>query len=319
MPLQFDTEFKSGPLASLEQNGYVVNQFTYPIDLTADPGQQHFVLFYINETSNTQYKTIGKGGPLVGPDGIVKSSNPLRGMPAINQSDNVTGYDKRPINRTTTAIALYMPPGITTSYTTVWEAFEGGSLAGAAKALQEGDKSRMLKELGIGMASNFLADAKDMLGAMGSNLDVEAGASYLLRAARNPHLEMIFKTIGFRQYQFDFKFTPRSEQEALNVANIIKAFKFYASPEVKQAEGSARYYIYPAEFDIEFWSNGKPNDFVNKISTCACTNVTVNYTSSGAWSAFRPGDMNGVPVETSLSLQFQELEIITKNRVLQGY
>jgi hypothetical protein len=130
---------------------------------------------------------------------------------------------------------------------------------------------------------------------------------------------MIFKSIGFRQYQFDFKFTPRSEQEALNVANIIKAFKFYASPEVKYGEGSPRYYIYPAEFDIEFWSNGKPNDFVNKISTCACTNVGVNYTSAGVWSAFRPGDFNGVPVETSLSLQFQELEIITKNRVLQGY
>lgn len=319
MPLQFDTEYKSGPLASLEQNGYVVNQFSYPIDLTADPGQQHFVLFYINESQNTQYKTIGKGGPTLNTEGQVQSSTPLRGEPAINQADNVTGFTKRPINRTTTAIALYMPAALQTSYQTVWEAFEGASIAGAAKALSDGDRTRALKEMGIGIAVNAMGDAKDFMGGLGITADVENGASYLLRAARNPHLEMIFKTIGFRQYQFDFKFTPRSEQEALNVANIIKAFKFYSSPEVKQGQGSPRYYIYPAEFDIEFWSNGKPNDFVNKISTCACTNVTVNYTSSGAWSAFRPGDMNGVPVETSLSLQFQELEIITKNRVLQGY
>lgn len=316
MPTQFQTNYDSGPLAALERNGYNVNSFAYPIDLTADPGEQHFVVFYVNETSNTQFKTTNSKGELDGD----KSPSPSSGTPAIKDSDNVTTWNKRPISRVSTAIALYMPSGINTSYTPQWDSVEGNALFGAGKAAQDGEIARMLGEIGVGMASNALQDAKDFLGhTVGAEANLEEGASLVLRAARNPHLEMLFRSVGFREYQFDFKFTPRSEQEAMNVANIIKAFKFYASPEVRVNEKAPRYYIYPAEFDIEFWSNGRPNNFVNKISTCACTNVSVNYTASGGWAAFRPGDFNGVPVETTLSLSFKELEIITKNRVLQGF
>lgn len=329
MPTQFNTEYTKkidgkdvhvGPLAALESSGYNLNSFTYPIDLTADPGEQHFVVFYINETTNTQFKTNGKDGELMGDQSASPSGESVRGSssssgPAVSQGDNISTWTKRPIHRVSTAIALYMPPSIGTTYSPQWEEVNGGTLFGAAKAFSEGNIARMVSEIGVGVASDFLKDAKDLLGGA----ELEAGASIALRAARNPHLEMLFRSIGFREYSFDFKFTPRSEQEAINVANIIKAFKFYASPEIRDAENWPRYYIYPAEFDIEFWSNGRQNDFLNKISTCACTGVSVNYTASGGWSSFRPGDMNGVPVETNLSLQFKELEVITKNRVLQGY
>jgi hypothetical protein len=130
---------------------------------------------------------------------------------------------------------------------------------------------------------------------------------------------MLFRGVGFRTWQFNYKFTPRSEQEASNVFNIIKALKFYASPEVNKGAGQPRYWIYPAEFDLEFWANGRQSNFLNKISTCALTDITVNYTGSGGWSAMRPGTFNGVPVETHMSLTFQELEIITKERVLNNF
>jgi len=130
---------------------------------------------------------------------------------------------------------------------------------------------------------------------------------------------MIFKGIGFREFQFDFKFTPRSPQEAQTALNIIQCFKFYSAPEIKTGADDARYYIYPAEYDIEFWSNGRPNTAINKISTCACTSVNINWTGSGGWSSFRTGAINGAPVEVNLSLQFKELEIMTKNRIGQNY
>lgn len=316
MPQQFTTEYQSGPLAKLEQSGYNVHSFSYPIDITADPGQQHFVVFYINESSNTQFKTVAQNGLL---EQGGQSPQPLSGSPAVNSPDNVTTWSKRPIRRVSTAIALYMPQ-ISTTYTPVWEGVDMNAAGGAVKAGQEGQIGRMLGEIGVGVASNALADAKDFLKAtLGADVQTEDMVSMALRAARNPHMEMLFRTIGFREYQFDFKFTPRSEQEAVAVANIIKAFTFYASPEVRVDENGPRFYIYPAEFDIEFWSNGKPNNFVKKISTCCCTGINVNNTPSGAWSAFRAGEFHGVPVETNLTLSFKEVEIITKNRVLQGY
>jgi len=45
------------PLNVLEQNGYNVNSFTYPVDLGNDPGEPHCIVFYINESGNTQYTT----------------------------------------------------------------------------------------------------------------------------------------------------------------------------------------------------------------------------------------------------------------------
>jgi hypothetical protein len=318
MPTQFSTDYKGGPLAKLEQSGYSINNFSYPIDLTADPGEQHFVMFYINETSNTQFPTKAKGGEL-GPNGA--SASPRSGRPAIQDSGNLMNWKNRPIHRVSTAIALYMPPSLSTSYTPVWEAIDGNAAFGVAKAAQDGDMGRVLQEMGAGVAVGLMHDAQDFLkSGLGVDTDIEGAASLAARAAKNPNQEVLFRTIGFREYQFNYKFTPRSEQEAQNVANIIKAFKFYASPEVKQSPGAGRFFIYPAEFDIEFWSNGQKNNFVNKISTCACTGVSVDYTGSGAWSAFRPGsNLAGVPVETNLSLTFKELEIITKNRIIEGF
>lgn len=324
----------TGPLAALQSQGYSLNSFTYPIDLTADPGEQHFVVFYINESSNTQFQTLNSSGQLANSGGTLvsapgqsgqsgfQSPTPNSGQPTIN-AGSVTNA-KRQIRRVSTAIALYMPPLIKTSYAPEWDVSEGGSFAGAIKHLQDKGKidiAAALKELGAGAVKGALDDGQDFLrSTTGINAPLYDAASFATRSAINPNLEMLFRKVGFRSFQFDFKFTPRSEQEATNVLNIIKAFSFYASPEVRQqGAGTAKYYIYPAEFDIQFWSNGKENDFIKKISTCACTNVTVDFTASNGWSAHRPGKINGVPVETNLSLTFTELESITKIRVLQGY
>jgi len=350
MPLTFptgninDRNSTANPLHALETNGYNVSSFTYPIDLTADPGENHMVVFYINESSNTQFQTRSNQGvvnkqmnnftgnvsnvsPTPSNTGVMVPGTGLgSGQPAqatINSSDNVSTANFRPINRVSTTIALYIPPLVQTSYATQWDTVDFGATGGVLKALgnQSGpDILRSLGEIGIGMSAGLLESGKDAAAnKLGITTDLEAGVSYGTRAVRNPNTEMLFRSIGFREYQFDFKFTPRSEQEALNVQNIIEAFKFYSAPEIRNANNTPRFYIWPSEFDIEFWSNGRLNDYINKISTCACVEVTVNYTGSGGWSALRPGNINGMSVETNMSLKFKELEIITKSRILRGF
>jgi hypothetical protein len=56
------------------------------------------------------------------------------------------------------------------------------------------------------------------------------------------------------------------------------------------------------------------NDFYNKISTCALTNCDVDYTPGGVNS-----HADGSPVKITMSLQFTEMDMITKQMVTKGF
>jgi hypothetical protein len=56
------------------------------------------------------------------------------------------------------------------------------------------------------------------------------------------------------------------------------------------------------------------NDFYNKIATCVCTACDVNYAPDGVKSF-----EDGSPTKITMSLAFQETELLTKERVNQGF
>jgi hypothetical protein len=317
----------NNPLHKLEKNGYNVSSFSYPIDLTNDPGENHMIVFYINESATTQYGTRNASGELAFDSNTGLKTNSITPtvngtqQPAQAQANSGLQQNKRNVNRVPTVITMYIPPLVQTTYQTQWDTAELGAIGGIAKALLSDNPNivRALGEIAVSTVKDLFESGKDAASKAGINADVVSGVSLATRVAVNPHMEMLFRGIDFRTFQFDFKFTPRSQEEALNVANIVKAFKFYSAPEVRTGENTPKFYIFPAEFDIEFWSNGKENNWINKISTCACTSVQVNYTGANMWSAFRNGNINGMGVETNLTLVFKELEIITKDRILAGF
>jgi hypothetical protein len=338
LPTDLTTQLPiNNPLTALANDGYNVKSFTYPIDLANDPGESHMVVFYINEQTQTGFPTVNPTNFTYNSNtGVTFNNNNPTGVSRYNinggtgggsntptsndQASNISTYNSAPINRVATTIALYIPPVVQTSYNTTWGTADLNATGAALKAVKQGDYVRAITEGLAGTVAGLLQSITSTLASKaGVSFDTESAISAGAHIVRNPNTELLFQGIGFREYQFDFKFTPRSEQEAIHVQNIIKAFKFYASPEIKVDKILPRYYIWPAEFDIEFWSNGKLNTFINKIATCACTSVSVNYTGSGQWSALRPGNINGMSVETNLTLRFKELEIITKNRVSQGF
>ena len=65
---------------------------------------------------------------------------------------------------------------------------------------------------------------------------------------------------------------------------------------------------------------GKENSYLNKISTSVLTGCEITYGGERT-TFFRPhSDGNGAPpVQTSISLTFKELEIITRERIGAGY
>jgi hypothetical protein len=77
-----------------------------------------------------------------------------------------------------------------------------------------------------------------------------------------------------------------------------------------EGETIGRTLIYPSTFDIEY----SPGEKLHRISTCALESVEVQYGGD------RPQFFeDGHAVETQLTLQFKELELITKEKIAEGY
>ena len=127
---------------------------------------------------------------------------------------------------------------------------------------------------------------------------------------QNNRTEMAFEGIGRREFSFDFRMLPNNAKEAETIEKIVTAFRFHAMPEVDGDELTGRTMISPSTFDIEYF----PNTHLHKISTSVLQTVQVNY--GGDRTQFFVDDH---PVETQLTLGFKELEIITKERIEDGF
>ena len=72
----------------------------------------------------------------------------------------------------------------------------------------------------------------------------------------------------------------------------------------------------PAIFDINFIdASGGVNENLYKFGPAVCTDVSCNYSPAGVWRSFK----NGVPTQVDLSLSFQEMEILTKDKIDGGF
>lgn len=131
--------------------------------------------------------------------------------------------------------------------------------------------------------------------------------------AVNPQMQVLFQGIGFREYQMAFTFTPYSKQEAETVEKIVKMFRMHASPRI-QTGLAGMFFVAPSAFTVKFLFNGKENTHLNKIKESVITSIDVNYSPNG-WAAHD----DGTPVQTTMTVQFKEIELVDRNAVNQGY
>jgi hypothetical protein len=128
----------------------------------------------------------------------------------------------------------------------------------------------------------------------------------------NPYREVLFQSIGFRKFAFEYKFMPKSQAETDAVQKIIQTFKYHMHPELSEGR---LYFIHPSEFNIQYYFKGKENKYFNKMSTCVLEDMHVDYGGQEGFTSFR----DGAPVEIGMRLVFQELETLTKDRVEEGF
>ena len=130
------------------------------------------------------------------------------------------------------------------------------------------------------------------------------------RTKTNPFREVLFESVDYRTFNFKYRFFPKDAQESERVQNIIKLFKFHMHPELS---ANKFFYIYPSEFEIVYYYRNKVNNYFNRISECALTDMSVEY-GGDQFATFA----DGAPTEVTLNLTFRELELMTKQTIKNG-
>ena len=237
------------------------------------------------------------------------------------------GEFTRPQKRLSTAIALHMPNQLQIRYGVQWQDKEMltetvavqtmglGSVAAAATggAVAKLAGNSAAKGAGLGYAAYNMATQSDATTAL--SLQNIPGGEFLQAGsgiAVNPKKEQVFKGVDFRTFNINYEFYPRSVEEARNVLNIIKQFKFHMHPEYK--EDTTFLFIYPSEFDIFYYKGKDLNKAIHKHTSCVLTDLTVNYTPNGQFTTFP----DGTPTQINIQMTFKELGILTKDKVEAG-
>jgi len=183
--------------------------------------------------------------------------------------------------------------------------FVTGGLLEGSRNLIEGDFTGAgdeAKNLLGGLISNqnaaknwFAAKAVNAL--IGGNLTFDQILARSQAEIVNPNMELLFSGPTLRNFSFNFKLTPRYEQEAKVIRTIIKAFKRNMAP--KGASGD--YLKSPNIFEIQYL--GKARNYLNRMKLCALTNISVNYTGDGNFTTYQ----DGAPISSMMTLSFTEL------------
>jgi hypothetical protein len=229
-----------------------------------------------------------------------------------------------------TTIGLYIPDTVNVTYASSYDSDVSLSkslgrlyfLAQGATSLAETFKNQkdvsMTNMINAAGNDPFVRDL--VFGAAGKALGMDQLNRLAVNAAGyalNPQIQVLFRGIGFRSFQFNFVFTPYNKEESQLVKEIITKFKYHAAPQIDSNGlfGQGMYMKIPDSFDIKFYYGNEENRNVHRIGECVLENVDVNYAGSGQWSTFN----DGAPNQITLTLQFKETIIIDKNRIDEGY
>ena len=327
-------DLSKSPVAHMgpEANPYTYGSLYYPQE-TAQLGEGHYIIFDIIENTDTRYGSdmgdqfMSKAYPKsLGTVGEGKLTNQERGKKLQAQgfqaSDKVlrkqtSGMDTKTnaySNRIADSIILYTPStGTKFDYKVGYENIDTG-LAGLAAGLLDLKGMQDLLAKGGGIGKTFLenigkAAIEIALPGFGGAIDKGLGRSI------NPNAELVFKNVPFRSFNFPFEFAPKNEKEKEDVQKILSMFKFHMMPE----KGGEGYLTAPAQFQITYMYRDGANMYIPKISRCALTDMSVDYSPEGVFTTFKADEKGAAPVLTKVELSFTEMEIMTKETIAIGH
>ena len=224
-----------------------------------------------------------------------------------------------------TCIALHVSEKISTSYSANWDVADLGGLIAAVGS----GATSVVDALATGDGADYIARKLGKISSVvGGDLlanTIEAST----KRVENPYKQQLFKSMGFRKFTFDYKFSPRNAYEAAEVfgeghkeykadgsykkGGILYTFLRHMHPE---KSATNMFLEYPSEFVIIYYYMGEENQFVRKVSNCALVNMSIDYGAEGMTAIY---DTGGIPSECTIRLEFVELETLTGDRIQKGF
>jgi len=331
------------PISHMRKDPLGFANLYYPKDLGEQSGQGHYMIFY---SISTDHSKIGDqafnnslGAKVTGGQDLdtgefsynvktLKSKSEKGNTQLAKPLRNTVGTGSMAThNSVTGAVALYMPPGIKVEYSVENGATDlgiSGMGVNAIKKVVDAQGTEAAIEAFLEGTGSFSVEGAKRAGiAFGEAVglgDISGAFSKVTGTAMNPFSEVVFERVNHRSFNYTFSLIARNKQEVMDIDKIIKFFKYHMHPELEMSGITAgRYFRVPSEFEIFYAYNDIVNEYMNKISRCVLTNVSVDY-GGDQFSTFRRFDSTGAaPVNITMSLSFGETEIMTKERILQGY
>jgi hypothetical protein len=252
----------------------------------------------------------------------------------VQEALGIAGSMKR-ANKT---ICLYMPGnGLETSYKATYKEADFTKIGQMSTLVQGGVKNLASMATNGGMdestkaaseaiskqmAMNVVKELGEKLDTLGDNMGLEGNTNLEQlveagqhRKAKNPFMLQLFESVDRRSFTYNFEFMPRSQKEVEEVYAIIRTLKRYALP--SRALGG-RFLDFPAEFRVTYVNTDRENLYLYRIARCALTDITVKY-GTNPFTTFKPDEVGAAPTKIELSIGFSELEILTQERIDQGF
>ena len=302
----------------------------YPRDLVHAGNRygNQFMAIYINVDSDTKSPDI-KFSPTIktvaGVPARGKASDDSQITGSIidkfqsNQGGNFIGRSSGG-SKTLKSIYLPIPLNISANAEAKYEGFDFGTEAAKLGSAAIGS----VADLGIDALKvrfgNIAGSAFDQMKSTAEKTATFAvnAASAKLGKIINPHKQLLFKGVELRNFTFQYKLVARDETETNTIDYIIRLLRYHMLPDLGSGFaglGTGLALTYPSEFDMAFYmydgnSQPKLNPYLPAISTCVLTKMDVTYGEKEIVS-----HVDGSPVELTLSLSFQETQVMTKSVV----
>lgn len=189
--------------------------------------------------------------------------------------------------------------------------FVQGAIQGGSTALDS--LKRLFQTSGAkgaivsGLSTAILNNIPGVGGNLSQNDISQGGTSQIL----NPNVEMFYDGPQLRTLGMTFRMSARSQEEAVQIAEIVKAFRMASAPGF---QASNRFINIPSYVKMRYMVGGKDNEYLPKHKLMTILSVDIRY-DNGQYAAFS----DDRPLYTELSVQMQESKIIFREDIEKGF
>ena len=120
----------------------------------------------------------------------------------------------------------------------------------------------------------------------------------------NPNMELLFNGPKLRNFQFQYRLTPRERDESIRIQQIITAIKRHMAP--KRGKNGGFFLGAPDFFRLQYLYRNSNHRFLNRFKDCALIGFDINYAPEGTYATYPDGGMHSY----LMTMRFAELDPI---------